>query len=456
MFGHTCIRLLGAAILLLMLLSACQREPQNAAAPTLLIGNGVVAETTLLAIIPDEHEPTSTDTALDNKAIFRVVFHEQGRGVAYVARIGETNHLVYNSKVGMPVAGIDQISISPDGKRLAYSAMADGKWGMFVDDTRALDSKSVGDPVFSPDSKHIAYQVKSGKNIYIAVDRDMHELKLSISGKPLFSADSQKIAYVEHLDTEGSLRLVVSDLAFTERELIDDFGERVAVSPAQKRLAAISTHKGKKRVLELGFDNPSDVTKGKHYDEISDLVYGADGVAFVAKNGENKYLVLGDKEELLPKGQADAPPVVRPGGKGVGIIMSSDSKYFLHQAFSGHGKEQPRYDMVKFLAYSTDGNLHAYCAKRGDKWFVVVNGKEGPAFDIAVTPVFSPDSKRLVYRVRDRGKRFVVVADTSGKVIRKHSAYEMVFQPVFTADGKSVAYGVKDGKKLIWKVESLY
>ena len=103
--------------------------------------------------------------------------------------------------------------------------------------------------------------------------------------------------------------------------------------------------------------------------------------------------------------------------------------------------------------YSGDSGLHAYAARKGNNWFVVVNGKEGPAFDRVVTPMFSPDGSRLVYRARQDGKRFVVVADANGKVIRQHPAYEQVFPVAFTADGNSVAYGVKDGRKLIWKVD---
>ena len=57
--------------------------------------------------------------------------------------------------------------------------------------------------------------------------------------------------------------------------------------------------------------------------------------------------------------------------------------------------------------YSKDGHHYVYAARKGEKWFVVVNGKEGPAFDRVVLPVFSPDGKRLVYRARKDGKRFL-------------------------------------------------
>ena len=54
-------------------------------------------------------------------------------------------------------------------------------------------------------------------------------------------------------------------------------------------------------------------------------------------------------------------------------------------------------------------------------------------------------------------ERFIVVADTNGKVLRQHPAYEMVFDTVFTDDGRLVAYGVGTlpVKELWWRVESV-
>ena len=113
------------------------------------------------------------------------------------------------------------------------------------------------------------------------------------------------------------------------------------------------------------------------------------------------------------------------------------------------------YDDAAGVIVSSDGGTSAFIACRGEKCFVVANDSEGPLFDRVVSPKFSPDGKFLVYRVRKDGKRFVVVADSSGKVLQQHPAYEMVFDVSFTADGKSVAYGVKNGQQLLWKVEKL-
>jgi hypothetical protein len=113
------------------------------------------------------------------------------------------------------------------------------------------------------------------------------------------------------------------------------------------------------------------------------------------------------------------------------------------------------YDDAAALVYAPGGRAHAYVARRGEVWFLVVNGKEGPPFESVRPPAFSPDGKVLVYRARRAGKRFVVVADLAGKTLRELPAHEQVMDVHFTADGRSLAYGVKDGSRLAWEVEPL-
>ena len=62
--------------------------------------------------------------------------------------------------------------------------------------------------------------------------------------------------------------------------------------------------------------------------------------------------------------------------------------------------------------FSPDGKRVAYSARKGGRWFVVVDGQAGPEYDgiMAGTPVFSPDGKRLAY-VPEKGGKWLVVVD---------------------------------------------
>jgi hypothetical protein len=179
-------------------------------------------------------------------------------------------------------------------------------------------------------------------------------------------------------------------------------------------------------------------------------------LAYLAERSGQRFIVLDGKGAALPDGASPSgAPVIRPGG-GVGVLVTSvDGRAFLHEAFAGgEGPASSRHDEAADLAYGA-GGATAYAARRGDAWFVVANGTEGPALDRVVSPAFSPDGKLLVYRARKDGKRFVVIADRKGETVRQLPPYEQVFPVRFDADGKSIAYGVKDGPRLLWLVEPL-
>jgi WD40 repeat protein len=267
------------------------------------------------------------------------------------------------------------------------------------------------------------------------------------------------IAYVESAASSSGMRLIVSDLSFDKQSVKRSIGDLLFTTNKDKtRIAAAQVVDNKLRIIDFSFSKPDVVHEGPLYDVIEKLTFGDDGVSvtYCALKGRTRLLVLDNREELLPNGLLPQLPVVRPDKKGVGVLLTSQNLYFLHQSFFNSTEKGKKYDEAADLAYSKDARLYVYAARKGENWFVVVNGKEGPAFDRVVAPVFSPDGKRLVYRARKDDKRFLVVADTTtGKTIKQHPAYEQVFQPVFTADGKSVVYGVKDGNKLIRKVEGI-
>ncbi|HOK09763.1 MAG TPA: hypothetical protein PLJ10_08895, partial [Candidatus Hydrogenedens sp.] len=67
--------------------------------------------------------------------------------------------------------------------------------------------------------------------------------------------------------------------------------------------------------------------------------------------------------------------------------------------------------------FSADSRRVAYSAKRGGKWFVVVDGEEGKEYDGigAGSLIFSPDSRRVMYSAGRGNKRFVVVDGEESK-----------------------------------------
>jgi WD40-like Beta Propeller Repeat len=453
------------SIALIPALFGCSRQQEKPVTASPPAVNEVATATAVLATIADDEKPPQTTPghavapASQNESVsFQVTFSESGRSVAYLVEKGDKVSVVHNQIRGKEYSAVGTIVLGSDGQRIAYRALAYGKWRMVVDGKEGRHYDVLLSPIFSPDGQHVAYQAKEGKKWYIVVDNTPNAGTTASYTTPEFSSDSTLIAYVESADSSSGMRLIVSDLTFGKQSVKRSIGDLLFTTNRDKtRIAAAQVVDNKIRVIDFSFAKPDVVHEGPLYDVIEKLTFGDDGVSvsYCALKGRTRLLVLDNKEELLPNGLLPQLPVVRPDKKGVGVLLTSQNRFFLHQSFFNSKEKGKKYDEAADLAYSKDARHYVYAARKGENWFVVVNGKEGPAFDRVVLPVFSPDGKWLVYRARKGGKRFLVVADTAGRTIKQHPAYEQVFQPVFTADGKSVVYGVKDGNKLICKVEAI-
>lgn len=447
-------KLVCICIVFYLSVAGCSREPKKTAE----VGNEVLAKTTLLATIgvAEKVHQGGEHTAAEAGAT-GIRFSELGGGVAYKEEKDGFFRVVHNGRAGKLYDGIGIIALSPNGKRVGYTARLKDKWLVVVDDREGATFDEVGVPRFSPDSRHVVYNVTIGKKARLIVDEKMSAIFPS-SWDEKFSGDSAKVISIQNSETDAILhRVVISDLALKNQRAVELRAGPFVYNKDKNRIAAIAESNGKKRVVHFGIDNPEAVREGALYDEILYHTFGPDGVsiAYLGAREGKRFLVLNEKEELLPDGDLPNPAVVRPDGKGAGIILATKDGFSLYQAFTGDGLQKKKYQEAGGLIYNRDGSRYAYLARRNKRVFMVVNGKEGQVFDMIVTPMFSPDDKFLVYRARKDGKRFVVVADANGKTIKEHSSYEQVYQQVFTDDGKSVAYGVKDGHKLIWKVELL-
>lgn len=450
----------------LMVAPGCKRKEQTPGTEQASGGSEVVAVTTLLATIAENEMPHTSaaghaGSSTDQKQpeVFHIEMNPHGRGAAYIARVGAQARVVLNGKPGNFYKDIDPytLALSPDGQRIAYGAQRNEKnWFMVIDGREEGPFNEIGPPVFSPDSRHVAFEGKTGETWRIYLDRKRSAAAASYFEKPAFSADSKYVLYGENATDTQKQRIAISDLEFRKTIYKESYGETL-FNGDKSRVALVNEVGEKKKMLTFSFDRPDAVTEGPLYDVISLRAFSKDGsaVAYLAKKGQDTYLVLNEKEERLPDGEYRAVPVVHTDNKGADMVIFGNDGAYLHQAFTRDSTPKKKYKEAGEIVYNGDGTKYAYLAIKNERFLIVVNGKEGPFFDRVISPKFSPDGNFLVYRARQDGKRFVVVADAKGAVIRRHRAYEMVFEQVFTADGKSVAYGVKDGNKLVWIVEKL-
>jgi hypothetical protein len=385
------------------------------------------------------------------------VFAERGGGVAWIADAGGRFRAVYNGKAGRPYQAVNSLTLSRDGRRLAYAALGeDGQWRMVVDGAESEPFAEIGVPSFSPDGAHVAYPGRSAAGWHLVIDGVRGAATQGQFTAYEFASDGTRIAFIEAAQGDDRGRLVVSDLALRRQVLVEPRVSVLLTSGDRKNVVAIAERDDVQHVVTFSFEQPDHVTRGKGFAAIAGLDNVSDPQAFsyLGDRSGRHMLVMGDREVPAPSEPFVGYPITRPDRRGVGALVWAGTGVTLREFFvDGSGREGV-YQEAEGLVYAAGGG-HAYAARRDDRWFVVVNGKEGPSFDRVVSPVFSADGKWLAYRARQDGKRFVVVADAGGKTIRQHPSYDQVFPVRFTADGKSVAYGVKDGRRLAWKVEPL-
>lgn len=451
------------ALLVSLLAAACSRPAQPPSASS--TARTVSGTPAVLAHLPEEAAPAAPANApatgfglhpAAGATTPEFLFSELGGGVAWADNRDGKARVFHNGCPGRAYDAVGQIALSLDGRRCAYGALRNGTWRLVLDGEEGAPFSVVQNPVFSPDGLHVAYQAMSGERWHVVVDEKANAGTAARYSEHLFSGDSSRIAFVEDDAELGQGRLVITDLEFGGPVTVEERVAALIANPARTRIAAITDRGAQQQVITVAFDSRSVSPVGPPWENVFGLAFGPDGAALTyrAIRDGKSYVTLNDSMAIQPPGGVVSQEI-EPGGKALGAIIHNASGVRFQRFFGAPVPEAPVFDEVEGLVYSADGRCHAYVARSGEGWSLVVNGKAGPIFDRSVTPQFSPDGKRVVYRARQDGKRFVVVADTEGKTVRQHPAYEQVFPVQFTADGKSVAYGVKDGRQLAWKVEPL-
>ena len=249
--------------------------------------------------------------------------------------------------------GIDDFVFSPDGSRWAYRAGIGGKQAVVTGGVAGPGFETIikiSGPVFSPDSRRMAYGALNGTQGFLVVDGSQHSVD-GIVESIVFSPDGKRMAYALK---KGAQRQVVCD----------------------------------------GQSGPA-------YDAVASLTFSPDSsrLAYMARTGSGWVAMLDGKAQ--------------PGGDSVGTpLFSPDSKHFSYPVVAGKkwhmmadGVPGKSYDQLGVFVYSADSARLAYMAQDSEGGRIVVNETPGPAYDAVGMPVFSPDGAQLAYRA-ERAKKW--------------------------------------------------
>jgi Tol biopolymer transport system component len=240
-----------------------------------------------------------------------------------------------------PGAGLQSLSFSPDGKRLASIVKRGDKHVALIDGIEGKAYDRIEEPGirFSADGKHTAYLAESGSEKLVVTD--------GVEGPRFRRLGKTALSFVPN----GSLPL------YSVRR-----GEREALVVGGVEGPALKSYRG--------------------------LSFSPDGTryAYAAEHGEEQWTVVVDGVEYGPGGKLSAgeqryfrslgkqTPRFSPKGGHVAWVGVRDTGWVAVV----DGKESPPYNLVmrSTLDFSPDGQHFAFAAAREGKRMIVVDGFE--------------------------------------------------------------------------------
>ncbi len=366
-----------------------------------------------------------------------------------------------------PTTETEWIRVSPDVRRVAYAAGADGKKYdaaagngkliAVVDGQEvgkrydSLGGISLGEIIFSPDGKRVTYVAGNGGKWFVVVDGREGKQYDGLVGGLSFSPDSRHVAYTASAD--GKSFAVVDG---KEGKRYDGLGVTPTFSPDGKRVAYAAQAGGKQFAVVDGKEGVhyepyarivvSTTEDGGDYYDIGGFLFSPDSkrVAYVVSTGPQSVVVVDGQDGEYHNGLVRSL-VFSPNSKRMAYVAATADKRNRFAVVDG--RQGKPYEGVRTPVFSPDSKRVAYAARAGGKWFMVVDGQEGKRYDNLGIPVFSLDGKRIAYAAQSLGLWFVVEDGKEGKYYRGTGT------PVFSPNGKRVAFVAQtEGAFIGWLV----
>ncbi|MCX6593146.1 MAG: CHAT domain-containing protein [Acidobacteria bacterium] len=235
--------------------------------------------------------------------------------------------------------------VSPDSRRVAYSAQRGNGWYVVVDGGVVggpYEGLAPGGILFSPDSRRFAYVIKHGPAWLAVVDGREGEAFPSIAVRSLtFSPDSNKLAYVAFVrgkwlgnSFRGNVAPVVNGAIQRIWDLDEVSGQsglagELCFSPDSTRLAYSGVQRGKSFVVvdETVFGEYDAVTSGwrtradgkplmYHWERHSTIVFSPNSkkVAYTARRGGESFAAVigGEERRFRHESILNRPPLFSP------------------------------------------------------------------------------------------------------------------------------------------------
>jgi hypothetical protein len=343
----------------------------------------------------------------------------QGRREVFKFHRSDKWHVVTDGALSSPYDSLgNNVELSEDGQHVHYRAESGGKQFVVLDgkDGQKYDSIEENSYKISPDGKRAAYLARDFERLgqkYVAVVDGKESKPHDHISEPMFSPDSRRVAYVASTFKPERQRVAheVAIIDGIEGERFDRVGPYFYFSPNGGRVAYIAERNGKSVLV---VDDKKFV-----YDKILDIKFSADGlrILFAAQLGSRTVLALDGQEFKSELSRAEPAQAKVWDSHEDESTFSPDGSRLAYVALVGgndvaivDGVMGQPYDDIDDLQFTADGKHIVYTARRGASVFVVVDQVEGKEYDQIMHGTFRLEDGRVPAFLAVRGQEFLRVA----------------------------------------------
>ncbi len=340
--------------------------------------------------------------------VHALAFSPDSRRLAYAAHDGKKSFVVVDGKPGPQFASVEgeSITFSDDGKRLGYIAVEAEKRFVVVDGLQGPKFDNVRYLRFSPDGKHVAYAAEENSGTpewksFIVLDGQIGtKHQGGNTNSPLFSPDSKRLAYATGEKQTGFV--VVDGQAGPEYQTPPSL---IVFSPDSKRLAYVANNYKPKMKCFLVLDGQAYA----EYDLIGNPIFSPDSkrLAFTAnEKGEGNYgknFVVVDGKPGQKFNQGPRQLTFSPDSKRVAYVTIVEDGGQFTVFVDGQRVGKDFYETYNPTFSPNSRHVACRAFDEAGEFFILIDGLPGPKHDLIIEngPRFRADGSLEYLAVKD-------------------------------------------------------